>query len=70
MEKNRIRDNYLRIRICPEVGQQTKARALTDEDDGEECGVGVHHAGALPPGAAAPEEGHDEDDHSCNKNKN
>jgi hypothetical protein len=44
-------------------------RKLTDEDDGEECGVGVDHAGALPPGAAAPEKGHDEDDHSCKHKK-
>ncbi len=31
--------------------------------------IGVDHAGALPPGAAASEEGHDEDDHSCKKKK-
>ncbi len=48
-------------------GSGAKDDELTDENDGEECGVGVDHAGALPPGAAAPEEGHDEDDHSCNK---
>ena len=38
---------------------------LTDEDDGEEDGVGVDHAGALLPGTAAAEESDHKDDHTC-----
>jgi hypothetical protein len=37
---------------------------LTDENDGEEGRVGVDHAVALLPGAAATKEGHHKDDHA------
>ncbi len=41
----------------------------TYEDDHEAEGVGVYHAGVLPPRAHAPEEGDDKYDHACNKEK-
>jgi hypothetical protein len=41
----------------------------TYEDDHEEEGVGVDHAGVLPPRAHAPEEGDNKYDHTCNKEK-